>query len=70
MPREDFTMTSVDELLRAAQSFEKNTKQSRDGLTIKCRRGLWSVTAPTREGALTEAHRYFALYFLDGEYDQ
>jgi hypothetical protein len=63
-------MTSVDELLRAAQAFEKNTKHSKDGRTIKCRRGLWSVTAPTREDALSEAQRYFALYFLDGEYDK
>jgi len=60
----------ADEPLMAAQAFEKNTKRSRDGLTIKCRRGLWSVTAPTKEAALSEAQRYFVQYFLDGEYDQ
>ena len=63
-------MTSVDDLLRAAQAFEKNTKRSRDGRTIKCRLGLWSVMAPTREDALREAQRYFILYYLDGEYDK
>jgi alkanesulfonate monooxygenase SsuD/methylene tetrahydromethanopterin reductase-like flavin-dependent oxidoreductase (luciferase family) len=64
------TLPSDDELLKAAQAFKKNTKRSRDGRTITCRLGLWSVTAPTKEGALREAQRYFALYFLDGEYDE
>jgi hypothetical protein len=67
-------MTTTEEVhdhwLKAAQSFEKNTKRSRDGRTIKCRLGLWSVNAATKEDALREAQHYFILYFLDGEYDK
>jgi len=59
-----------DEPPMAARAFYENTKHSKDGCVIKCRLGLWSVTAPTREAALSEAQRYFVLYFLDGEYDK
>jgi hypothetical protein len=36
---------------------------------IRCKKGLWSVEAPTFIEALTEALRYFRQYYLDGEYD-
>ena len=52
--------------------FLKNTRRTiRDGvLTIKCRKGLWSVSG--REEALVEAEarRYFWLYWGDGEYTE
>jgi len=51
--------------------FLENTEQSSDGdwVTVRCKKGLWSVTAPDRDTALIEARHYFWQYFADGEYD-
>ena len=62
-------MITTEQLLKSAISFSRNTKRSRDGCTITCRRGLWFVKAPTPEEAIKEAQRYFLLYWLDGEYE-
>lgn len=35
---------------------------------ISCRKGLWSVTAPTELEAYREALHYFRQYYGDGEY--
>ncbi len=51
--------------------FEKNTtkKVRKDGrTTIKCNKGLWEVTAPTKNRATQEAVNYFMQYYADGEY--
>ena len=40
------------------------------GHEINCIKGLWGVTAPTKEQAENEAKHYFWLYFGDGEYDE
>ena len=39
------------------------------GYSIRCKKGLWAVTAPTKSQAEREAMRYFTQYFEDGEYD-
>ena len=52
--------------------FEKNTVHKvRDGRhEIDCRRGLWGVSASSREQALREAQHYYMQYELDGEYEE
>ena len=43
---------------------------NKDGsVNARCRKRLWSVTAPTKEQALTEALHYYQQYLSDGEYD-
>ena len=51
--------------------FELNTvsKKVGDRFYIECRKGLWSVEAPTKSQATVEAVRYFLQYQRDGEYD-
>ena len=52
-------------------AFAENTTTTDDGdrVCIACKKGLWSVDAPTKEDALREARHYFAQYYQDGEYD-
>jgi hypothetical protein len=52
------------------EAFSRLTKykKTRYGHEIKCRKGLFSVVAPTKKQALQEARHYFVLYFEDGEY--
>jgi len=53
--------------------FEINTtmKIGEDGrVNISCNKGLWSVSAPSRHRAKSEAVRYFMQYDSDGEYDE
>ena len=46
-----------------------STRKCRDGsYTIKCKKGLWRVDAPSKRKAEAEANHYFAQYFADGEY--
>ena len=51
--------------------FKKNTKHKVTiyGFEINCKKGLWSVCAPTEKQALNEAKHYFSQYLSDGEYD-
>ena len=60
-------MYDVDELLL---EFKKNTKESESNgrFNIDCVKGLWGVSAPTKEDAKREAMHYFIQYFTDGEY--
>lgn len=37
---------------------------------IKCKLGLWGVTAPSFESADNEARHYWIQYYSDGEYDK
>lgn len=39
------------------------------GHEIRCKKGLWGVTAPTKEEAMNEASHYYWQYREDGEYD-
>lgn len=50
------------------QLFKKNTRSSRNGCSIRCRQGLWAVSAPDPATALQEARHYFVQYLGDGEY--
>ena len=34
-----------------------------------CKKGLWSITAITKERCMKEAKHYFLQYYMDGEYD-
>ena len=43
-------------------------KKTEAGYIIQCKLGLWSVLAPTRNSAETEALRYFEQYSSSGEY--
>lgn len=43
-------------------------KNMPDGYKISCKLGLWSVEAPTRNRAESEARHYFRQYRDDGEY--
>ena len=51
-------------------AFKLNTskRRTKDGYSVKCKLGLWAVTAPTEQEALREAKHCFAQYFDDGEY--
>ena len=52
--------------------FEKNTttKTRKDGrTTIRCKKGLWAVTAKNKNQATKEAVHYFMQYWADGEYE-
>lgn len=57
-------------------NFEKEFKKCtvrrklKDGFSINCKKGLWSVTSPDKEFAENEARRYFVLYQEDGEYNE
>lgn len=54
-------------------AFTRNTIASVDReasmYSIRCRKGLWGVTAPTLTDLFREATHYFQQYYLDGEYD-
>ena len=53
------------------ESFDKNTtyKVTKHGQhTVDCKKGLFGVSAPTKEEAMKEARHYFIQYFEDGEY--
>jgi len=53
------------------QAYAENTTTTDDGerVSIACKKGLWSVDAPTLEDAEREAKHYFQQYYHDGEYD-
>lgn len=57
-------------LNRVDQAYAENTTiiDEGDWVSIKCKKGLWSVDAPTLDGAEREAKRYFQQYYHDGEY--
>jgi hypothetical protein len=42
--------------------------KTRTGYSVQCKKGLWSVDAPSLEKAEHEARHYFIQYFSDGEY--
>lgn len=52
--------------------FIDNTREQKlkDGYSISCKKGLFTVYAPTRLKAYTEALHYFVPYAEDGEYDE
>lgn len=53
------------------ESFNKNTtyKVTKEGRhEVDCKKGLFGVSAPTKEQAMKEARHYFVQYFEDGEY--
>ena len=54
------------------KSFNANTIHLEDYFngeySIKCKKGLWAVFAPTKEIAEREARHYFIQYYGDGEY--
>jgi hypothetical protein len=55
------------------EAFEKNTKYkvTKDGRhKVDCKKGLFGVSAPTKEQAMKEARHYFMQYFVDGEYNE
>ena len=43
-------------------------KSVKNGVEIKCKKGNWSVIAPTKHAAQIEARHYFMQYLQDGEY--
>lgn len=45
------------------------TKKNKNGYSIRCKKRLWCVDAPTLEEAEREARRYFITYLMDGEYN-
>jgi hypothetical protein len=53
------------------KEFVENTvyKETKYGVEIWCKKGLWLVCAPTEEQAIIEAMHYFNQYYNDGEYD-
>ena len=53
------------------EAFEKHVRvrRTKAGWSMRCKRGLWAVSAPTFVRAYTEAMHYFAQYHADGEYD-
>lgn len=59
---------TIDELI---EKFKQNTRSKTIGGRhyIRCRKGLWVVSAPTKEEAEREAMHYFVQYLEDGEYD-
>jgi len=52
------------------RAFKTNTtiKQVGKRWRCECKKGLWSVDAPTKKQALLEGSYYFAQYLSDGEY--
>lgn len=52
------------------EAFKKWVKfrKTKNGYIAKCKKGFWSVHAPTYEEAEREARHYFAQYYSDGEY--
>lgn len=57
-------------MIREPSVFEKATKvtEKKGRHTIKCRKGLWAVDAPSKAAAIKEALHYFFQYYNDGEY--
>lgn len=53
------------------KAFEESTvfRRTKDGYSVKCRKGLWAVEGPDREIVGKEAWHYFVRYYVDGEYD-
>ena len=51
--------------------FEKNTisRKTKNGYSVKCRKGLWAVSGPNKKFVEKEAMRYFVQYYMDGEYN-
>lgn len=54
-----------------AEEFDKNTvsRKTKNGYSVKCKKGLWAVAGPRKEFVEKEAMRYFIQYYVDGEYD-
>lgn len=52
------------------KKFAKNTTLAKKGgrWECDCKKGLWSVMAPTKKSAKDEGRHYFAQYDSDGEY--
>ncbi|HHZ68837.1 MAG TPA: hypothetical protein EYN67_12330 [Flavobacteriales bacterium] len=56
-------LTEFDKFYMCTESVKSKGSHS-----IDCRLGLWGVTAPTIEQAVSEAKHYFLQYLADGEY--
>ncbi len=52
------------------EAFKKFTEHKKVGgrHEIDCTKGLWGVSAPSKDEAMTEAKHYFWQYYRDGEY--
>ena len=52
-------------------AFKQNTTMKRGATRtiIKCKKGLFSVSAPSYKQAMKEARHYFRQYYIDGEYN-
>jgi hypothetical protein len=53
------------------KSFNKNTilTKLKGRWECECKKGLWSVSAPTKKEANKVGRHYFQQYLFDGEYD-
>ena len=63
-------MTSLTDNLKIELMYKNWTiaRKTKTGYTIKCKKGLWRVDAPSKRKAESEAMHYFAQYYADGEY--
>ena len=61
----------MDAEKKEAFAFAKNTIVNREGerWQIDCKKGFWSVNAPTLSEASREAEHYFRQYYFDGDYN-
>lgn len=71
---DEFIETSKKDILlmsKENERFNELTKYEKTsfGHEISCKKGLWSVTAPTKEEAVKIVKHYFIQYLSDGEYD-
>lgn len=61
--------TLPTEDIETAFAINTHTKCIQGGYRITCKKGLWSVDAPTFKEAIKEAQHYFLQYYADGEYN-
>ena len=59
------------QIIKLCESYHENTDtyKTKNGYSIRCKKGLWAVEAPTEDKASIEAMHYFRQYYADGEYD-
>ena len=53
----------------AYKKFVITRKNNNGTYTVKCKKGLWRVDAPSKRKAEQEARHYFSQYLADGEYN-
>ena len=54
-----------------ASAFQDNTifRKTKNGYSVRCKKGLWAVDGNNKEVVEKEAMHYFIQYYMDGEYD-